>query len=99
MNGGAGLDTFKFAALFGADVIAGFDANPTGGQDKLDISALGITAATFAANVTMAAGPLVGTTQTTLITIVGGGTIQVNGVAFPGTAANRITIDDFILAT
>jgi Ca2+-binding RTX toxin-like protein len=97
MNGGAGPDTFKFAALFGADFIAGFDANPTGGQDKLDISALGITAATFAANVTIAAGPLVGTTQTTLVTIVGGGTIQVNGVAFPGTVANRITIDDFIL--
>ena len=96
MNGGGGFDTFKFAALFGADIIAGFDANPgTGGQDFLDISALGITAATFATNVTIAAGPVAGST---LVTIVGGGTIQLNGVAFPGTVANRIDIADFILA-
>ena len=64
MNGGNNADTFTFAAAFGADTITGFDANPAGtgntaGQDRLDISALGITAATFAANVTIAAGPLV----------------------------------------
>ena len=95
MNGGGGLDTFKFAAGFGADTIAGFDANSTGGQDLLDISALGITAVTFGANVTLAAGPVAGST---LVTVVGVGTIQVNGVAFPGTVANQITSADFILA-
>ena len=49
MNGGTGNDTFVFATGFGNDTISGFDANPTGGQDLLDISGLGITAATFAA--------------------------------------------------
>ena len=100
MNGGNNADTFTFAAAFGADTITGFDANPAGtgntaGQDRLDISALGITAATFAADVTIAAGPLAGST---LVTIAGGGTIQLNSVPFPGTVANQITIADFILA-
>ena len=54
MNGGSGNDTFVFAPGFGSDVIGGFDANPAGGQDRLDLSALGITAATFAASVTIA---------------------------------------------
>ena len=43
MNGGAGNDTFVFGPGFGADTINGFDANPTGGQDLLDISDLGVT--------------------------------------------------------
>ncbi len=36
---------------FGDDIINGFDANPGGGQDLLDISGLGITAATFSGSV------------------------------------------------
>ena len=44
--GGAGNDVFKFLAGFGQDTITDFDANPAGGQDLMDISALGITAAT-----------------------------------------------------
>ena len=96
MNGQAGFDIFGFAAAFGADTIAGFDANPAGGgQDLLDISALGITAASFNTDVTIAAGPVA---NSTLVTIAGGGTIRINGVPFPGTAANRINIADFILA-
>ena len=51
MNGGTDNDTFVFAAGFGNDTISGFDANPTGGQDLLDISGLGITAANFATSV------------------------------------------------
>jgi len=99
MNGGAGLNTFKFAAGFGADIINGFDANPNApGQDRLDISALGITAATFGANVAIAAAPVVaGQPAGTQVTI-GGNTIRINGVGFPGTVANQITIADFILA-
>ena len=53
MNGGAGNDIFVFAAGFGNDTITGFDANATGGQDLLNIAALGITAATFATLVTI----------------------------------------------
>lgn len=89
MNGQGGLDTFWFSAGFGADRIIGFDANPAGGQDKLNISALGITAANFAANVTITSA---GGGADTLITI-GGATIRLVGV----TPAN-VTIADFVLA-
>ena len=40
-----------FAPDFGNDVITDFDANPAGGQDRLDISAFGVTSATFMARV------------------------------------------------
>jgi Ca2+-binding RTX toxin-like protein len=87
MNGGAGLDTFRFAAGFGADRILGFDANPTGGQDLLDLRPLGITAATFASVV---------------ITTAGGGadtliTIGASSVRLVGVARAAISITDFIL--
>jgi VCBS repeat-containing protein len=48
MNGGSGTDVFLFeAAGFGGDKIAGFDANPNGGQDLIDLSAI-VAAADFA---------------------------------------------------
>jgi Ca2+-binding RTX toxin-like protein len=85
--GRAGTDTFVFAASFGNDTIADFDAAPAGGQDKIDLTPLGITAATFAANVTHTAG------ANTVVTVAGGGTIRLSGV-------NGAAIDasDFILA-
>ena len=48
LDGGAGDDILVFAPGFGNNVAGGFDANPGGGQDRLDLTALGITAATFA---------------------------------------------------
>jgi Ca2+-binding RTX toxin-like protein len=90
LNGQGGQNQFRYFAGFGADIIAGFDANPTGGQDLIDLRGLGITAGTFAANVTIAAGPVAGST---LVTVVGQGTIQLNGV---GPAA--VTQTDFILS-
>ena len=89
MNGGTDSDTFVFTAGFGNDVITGFDANAIGGQDLLDISALGITAATFAASVTIA-----DLGNDTLVTI-GGDSILLIGVT--GTPPNSITQDDFSL--
>ena len=73
---------------FGDDTITGFDINPTGGQDVLNLTALGLTAG----QVTIAAGPVAGST---LITIAGGlGTITLLGVT-PAT----VTIGaDIILA-
>jgi Ca2+-binding RTX toxin-like protein len=56
MNGDTGNDTFVFAPSFGNDRINGFDANPGGGQDLLDIGAFGITAANFATRVDIDAG-------------------------------------------
>jgi len=87
LRGGVGNDTFLFAAGFGNDTIADFDAAPAGGQDKIDLTSLGITAATFAANVSHTAG------ANTVVTVAGGGTIRLSGV-------NGAAIDasDFILA-
>lgn len=88
MNGGGGNDTFRFNDAFGDDTITGFDANPAGGgQDRLDIAALGITAITFASGVA-----IVQQGANTLVTI-GDDTITLNGV---NVAA--VTEADFILA-
>lgn len=50
LTGGLGNDTFVFGAGFGNDRITDFDPNPVGGQYLLNITALGVTAANFAAN-------------------------------------------------
>ncbi|UYP84590.1 heme peroxidase [Pseudomonas asiatica] len=98
VEGGAGNDTmmatdgndvFLFAAGFGNDLIINFDAVPQGGQDRLDISALNITAATFAANVTIAD---VG--NDTLVSIGATDSIRLVGVA----DATTVTVADFNLA-
>nr|WP_324730758.1 calcium-binding protein [Pseudomonas sp. IT1137] len=86
--GGLGDDTFMFAAGFGNDLIMDFDPNPVGGQDLLNIAALGVTAANFAANVSIAD---VG--ADTLVS-VGGGSIRLVGI----NDATTITQADFILA-
>jgi Ca2+-binding RTX toxin-like protein len=85
MNGGKGTDTFVFAPGFGNDVILGFDANPNGGQDMLDLTALGIT--DFASQVSIAV-----VSGDTLITI-GEDSIRLVGVN--GVGANAITLSDF----
>jgi Ca2+-binding RTX toxin-like protein len=90
MNGGAGKDVFIFGAGFGNDRILQFDANPAGGQDRLDISAFGITGGNFSTRVTIAD---VGVD--TLITIEGNAaqTILLVGI---GDAAT-VTQADFVL--
>ncbi len=91
MNGGTGLDTFVFANGFGNDTITGFDANATGGQDLMDISAFGFSAANFAANVV-----ITDLGADTLVDIVGtDNTILLVGVNGVGT--NAIDISDFLL--
>ncbi|GLO58993.1 hypothetical protein PPUJ20066_50290 [Pseudomonas putida] len=98
VTGGAGNDTmiatdgndvFQFAAGFGNDLIINFDAIASGGQDRLDITALNITAATFAASVTIAD---VG--ADTLVSIGAADSIRLVGVA----DATTVTAADFILA-
>jgi Ca2+-binding RTX toxin-like protein len=98
VTGGAGNDTmiatdgndvFQFAAGFGNDLIINFDAIASGGQDRLDITALNITATTFAASVTIAD---VG--ADTLVSIGAADSIRLVGVA----DATTVTAADFILA-
>lgn len=89
--GGAGNDTFVFTADFGSDRIDGFDANPAGGQDHIDLTAFGITAATFAAHVQITDVGL-----DTLVTIDAQAdqVIRLAGVS----NALTVTVDDFFLA-
>jgi Ca2+-binding RTX toxin-like protein len=90
MNGGAGADIFLFGAGFGSDRIAGFDADATGGQDLLDISALGISAANFANSVTIT------DLGADMSVAIGANTILL--LAVNGVEPNSITQADFLLA-
>jgi Ca2+-binding RTX toxin-like protein len=89
LNGGvAGNDIFVFAAAgFGHDTIVNFGANPGAGQDLLNLTGLGITSATFAANVTITAD------GANTAVAIGADTIHLVGV-------NSAAVDqtDFILA-
>ncbi len=90
LRGGTGLNVFVYASGAGADRIDNFDANATGGQDLIDLSALGVTAANFNARVSITAA---GAHTLVTITLSGGTNI---------TLRNRIpanfTTADFILA-
>lgn len=103
--GGTGNDTINLASGgndilvwnntgSGADIVNGFDADPAGGQDRIDLSAFGITAANLAARVVESniAG---GGTRLTITDVnnTSVGTIDINGVA-----AGLIDVNDYILA-
>ncbi|EJM95688.1 putative calcium-binding protein, partial [Pseudomonas sp. GM74] len=89
LNGGFGNDTFMFAAAgFGNDSIQGFDIDPAGGQDLLNISGLGISSETFAANVSIAADGA--------DTVIG---IGVDTIRLVGVNSAGIDQTDFILTT
>jgi Ca2+-binding RTX toxin-like protein len=89
LDGGGGNDVFVFSPGFGRDLIqAGFDADPTLGQDLLDISALGITAVTLASAVSIGASG-----ADTLITI-GAARVLLEGVS-----PSAIDASDFLLAS
>ncbi len=92
MNGGAGNDVFVFGSGFGDDTIQDFDANPGAGQDLLDLTAFGISAATFAGSVT-----ITDLGANTLVDVgILGDSILLVGVN--GVGANSVTAADFILS-
>ena len=74
------------ATGFGLDNVTAFDFNPTGGQDMLDITAYGFSAAAFASNV--------GIATTGLNTTV---TIGADVITLVGVGQNAIDMSDFIL--
>jgi Ca2+-binding RTX toxin-like protein len=89
MNGGTGNDVFAFAGGFGNDRIVGFDANPVGGQDLIDLRALGVSSANFNAVVSV-----IDQGNDVLISVgAGGNSILLQNV--PNVAT--VTQDDFIL--
>ncbi|CAD5107743.1 peroxidase family protein [Zestomonas carbonaria] len=76
--GGAGNDIFVFGPNFGNDRIMDFDANPAGGgQDFINVVALGITAATFNSRVSITDA---GADALVTINGAGGGSIRLVGV-------------------
>jgi Ca2+-binding RTX toxin-like protein len=87
MEGGAGNDIFVFGSGFGQDSIIGFDANPGGGQDRLDISLLGINAGNFGASVLIS--------EDAGNTLIG---IGADSITLVGVNAATVTQQDFILA-
>jgi Ca2+-binding RTX toxin-like protein len=90
MTGGRDNDTFVFGPGFGDDVIRDFDANARGGQDLLDVSALGVTAEDFDARVVIE-----DLGKNTLVTI-GDHSILLLGV--DGKGKQVITESDFLLS-
>jgi Ca2+-binding RTX toxin-like protein len=94
LGGGAGNDVFKFSAAgFGQDTINDFAAGlVAGSQDLLDITGLGITAATFAASVKIAAGA----GGTTMVTFTAPG--STDSIRLLGVASASIDQTDFRLA-
>ena len=99
MNGGANNDKFVFAKNFGDDIISlkGFDANPRGGQDKLDFSAFKwIDDGNFDSAVKITVGQFDGAGAQDTRVSIGENTITLIGVN--GVNDNAITQQDFILA-
>ncbi|MNQ94597.1 Bifunctional hemolysin/adenylate cyclase precursor [compost metagenome] len=89
MDASSGNDIFLFAAGFGTDRITGFDVNAGGGQDRINIAALNITAATFASRVT-----IIDAGADTLLNFGGADSIRLVGVA----DATTVTATDFLLS-
>jgi hypothetical protein len=75
-----------FRPAFGTDTILDFDANPNRGQDVLDISAFGITAADFTARIAIADDG-----WGTLVTVDGVDSIRLSRVDHAA-----VTVDDFL---
>ena len=109
--GGAGDDTISVsngndivrytASGFGADIINTFDANATGGQDLIDLSALGLTAANIGTTATsriQLQDIEDGATDDTLITIRDANLVTIGTIRLEELDVTNITASDFILA-
>ena len=98
LDGGGGLDLYRFGETggFGDDTVVGFDANPSGGQELLNVSGYGITAANFASRVTVTYTAATGT----VVTVRNAGGTVLGTITLPGvgaTPATSVTSADFAL--
>ncbi len=91
LTGGQGEDVFVYAFGDDDDRILDFDADVAGGQDLLDVTSFGITAADFGARVS-----IIDAGANTIVVIDGSVSILLNGVT--GDGDNVITDTDFLLA-
>jgi len=91
LTGGAGNDTFVFDTLAGSDTIKDFDADPAGGQDKLDVTAFGW--ATYSQMIN-AGTTIVQSGANTVISFGGSAAV----LTLANVAAAAITSDDFTFA-
>ncbi|OOG68665.1 hypothetical protein B0E45_17580, partial [Sinorhizobium sp. A49] len=108
LRGGAGDDTFNDnndndvyvydTINFGNDTINSFDAAAGGGQDLIDLSGLGITAANFATRVLETRVVVTGTDDTLLTIRDATGTTTIGTILVDAVDPNDISIADFILA-
>jgi Ca2+-binding RTX toxin-like protein len=87
-------NVYRFGLGSGQDSVSGFDSNPAGGQDRLDVSARGITAANFASRVLITPVTNLDLTVDTLVSFIG----TTDTVRLLGVAATTVTSADFILA-
>ncbi len=88
MTGGTGNDKFVFAKGFGNDVITDFDARAAGGQDVLDLSAMGIGVADFISRV-----DIIDQGNDVLVRVDDSNTIRLKGVG----NVSDVTFSDFVL--
>jgi Ca2+-binding RTX toxin-like protein len=111
MVGGTGNDTFNLAGGgndiivynttgsttgTGLEIINNFDADAAGGQDRIDLSAFGITAANFAARVTEST---IGGAGNTLLSITDVNGQSVASIRINGVSNAQLDASDFILAS
>jgi Ca2+-binding RTX toxin-like protein len=95
---GTGFNTIVYnTPNFGADTINSFDTDggTPANQDKIDLSALGITAGNFAARVTEST---IGGAGNTLLTITDGAANQIGTIRVNGVTNAQMDITDFTLA-
>ncbi|MGL4449302.1 MAG: peroxidase family protein, partial [Shewanella sp.] len=85
--GQAGNDIFAFGLASGRDTIRDFDANPTGGQDYIDLGQYGITTDNFAQRVTLQQA-LVGTATDVILDTD-------NIITLTGINKTSVTLADF----
>ena len=79
-----GNDFIRFAAGSGADVVYGFDADPTGGQDLIDLSGRGFSAGSIGSSI------LIGASGADTLVTIGADTIRLVGVL-----STNVTSTDF----